>query len=273
MPPVFVGSFVLLFLTLTPKPFKWIFRIFIQKHRHDGMIRGLREEHQDPQRFIEYFEQLAMSTSEENGYELIVKETGTWLTWFNYTGATMEWRNSTGLGPVDEGRATFCVKLDIERIKAFLMNLEFDPRPGIIEQRHISNRQLRDSSGAGVDKADGKSNRRLSMVSQTRNIYTAIRLKFPMSNRDYITEQFVVRSSTACPGAQIVLSRSVESEEGSIHEGVSQKRGFIRAKIGLMGYILIPMEEDEERDVKVEQDPDNPLNEMQIEARKLKLGR
>ncbi|GMI05580.1 hypothetical protein TrVE_jg1079 [Triparma verrucosa] len=232
------SSFVLLILTLTPKPFKWIFRIFIQQDRHNGTIKGLKPEHEDQQLFVEYFETLAQASREETGYQKIVKETATWLTWSNTTGAVMEWRNSTGLGPIDEGRVTFEVPLGIEKVKEFLLNVNCDPRSAVLEHRQLGE--------ADLQRSMGTSNRRMSMVSSRRKLYTAIRLKWPMSNRDYVTEQFMVKSSRLTPGAQVIVSRSLYSEDGFLHEGISQKRGYVRAHVGLMGYLLIPLEDQDE---------------------------
>ncbi|GMI18635.1 hypothetical protein TrLO_g5769 [Triparma laevis f. longispina] len=232
------SSFILLILTLTPKPFKWIFRIFIQQDRHNGTLKGLRPEHDDQQLFVEYFETLALASREETGYQKIVKETATWLTWSNTTGAVMECRNSTGMGPIDEGRVTFEVLLGIEKVKEFLLNVNCDPRPAVLEHRQLGE--------ADLQRSMGTSNRRISMVSSRRKLYTAVRFSRPMSNRDYVTEQFMVKNSRLCPGAQVIVSRSLYSEDGFLHEGISQKRGYVRARVGLMGYLLVPLEDQDE---------------------------
>ena len=133
----------------------------------------------------------------------------------------LEWRNSEGHGPVNEGRATFNVELPIELIEEFLVNPHFEYRAGILESFKL-----------------GES------TKNTRTVYKAVRLKWPFTNRDTLMTEHTGGTRTF-RGGRIIASRSIQDEQ-LFGLKKSKQRGYVRAEIALKGYLLIPGEECEE---------------------------
>ena len=94
--------------------------------------------------------------------------------------ALLEWRNSEGYGPVNEGRATFHVQLPIELIEEFLVNSHFEYRKGVIECFKV-----------------GES------TEEMRVIYKAVRLHWPFTNRDTLMEEHTGDAAIAKGGRMI----------------------------------------------------------------------
>ncbi|GMH93508.1 hypothetical protein TL16_g12646 [Triparma laevis f. inornata] len=133
------GVFIIVIRFLS-KPFKKLLKLLTKKFEHQGGIKGITMDHDDPLAFLDYFERLAISDPEDSGYEKVVKRevVAERMDFEKETGAMLEWRNAEGGGPINEGRVTFKVNLPIDLIEEYLVNPHFEYRKGVAESfKHI----------------------------------------------------------------------------------------------------------------------------------------
>ncbi|GMH79533.1 hypothetical protein TL16_g08176 [Triparma laevis f. inornata] len=228
------------------KPFQIVIKSFANHHKHDAKLKGLGHEHDDNDIFISYFETLALSSQEDSGFTDVPLHGVESAIWLSETHAKLEWRNSHGYGPIDEGRATFTVKCPLDEVKSYIMNTDCELHPGVIEHFEIS------TLIHGVSKKMAMKLKRLSKRRYRENrriLYTGRRLPFPLSNRDSLVEQFA-QSSKLMTGAEVVVGRSI-FDENVFSIKKSKLRGFSRADIHLKGYFLRQTPHDAENSTDV----------------------
>ncbi|GMI05582.1 hypothetical protein TrVE_jg1080 [Triparma verrucosa] len=216
-----IAGVVILLARFLVGPFKKGLKVLTKKLEHSGSIKGITADHDDPLAFIDYFERLALSEPEDIGYKKVVTRevSEERLNFEKETGAFLEWRNSEGNGPIDEGRVTFKVNLPIDLIEEYLVNPHFEYRKGVAESFKV-----------------GES------TEEMRTVYKAVRLSWPFSDRDTLmTEYRAVSNHTEDDKvpARVIVSRSVEND-ALFSVKKSKQRGYVRANISLKGFLLIP---------------------------------
>ncbi|GMI18699.1 hypothetical protein TrLO_g2177 [Triparma laevis f. longispina] len=174
----------------------------------------------------------------ESGYVDVPLENAKWSTWSEQTRAKMEWRNSDGYGPINEGRVSFTIKRPVQYVKDYIVNPECEIRGGVMDHFVISTETpLRELSPKERLKAMARRSR-----ENRRVIYTGCKVAFPLANRDYLVEQFS-HSSSMHPGAEVVVGRSIYDEHlFSLKK--SAERGFRRVNVHIKGYFLRPNPSD-----------------------------
>ncbi|GMH76607.1 hypothetical protein TrLO_g8011, partial [Triparma laevis f. longispina] len=228
------AGIVLVLSSIAIKPLQLLIRAMANHHRHEGTINGLTDEHDRNSSFIKYFEKLAMSTQHESGFTDILFDGPEWSTWLIKTKAKMEWRNSDGYGPINEGRVSFTIKRPVQYVKDYIVNPECEIRGGVLDHFVISTETpLREMSPKERLKAMAMRSR-----ENRRVIYTGREVPFPLTNRDYLVEQFS-HSSSVMSGAEVVVGRSIY-EESLFSLKKSAARGFRRADVHIKGYFLTP---------------------------------
>ena len=267
-----LAGIVMVLSSMLIKPFQILIKSFANHHKHDAKLKGLGQQHDDNENFIGYFETLALSSQEvrSHGEDVIcfidILNSNTLLLllsiqdsgftdvplngvdsaiWLSETHAKLEWRNSHGYGPIDEGRVTFTVKRPLDEVKSYIMNKDCELHPGVIEHFEIS------TLIHGVSKKMAMKLKRLSKkyLENRRILYTGRRLPFPLFNRDSLMEQFA-QSSKLMTGAEVVVGRSI-FDENVFSMKKSKLRGFSRTDIHLKGYFLRQTPHDEENSTDV----------------------
>ncbi|GMI19449.1 hypothetical protein TrCOL_g8291 [Triparma columacea] len=204
------------------KPAELILGLYAPRQEHDGELKeeGAKLASLDHKAFIRFFESLALST--DAGFEDVVEDPKLkkqWFDWLNRSEAKLEWRNSTGSGPYNEGRASFTVAMELSEVRDYLLNSQCDLRFGAVEQRV-------------VERECEQSNKRV--------LYTARLLPFPYKNRDYMVEQFHDEASIT-GGGEVIVSRSLNNEDDFLPtKKQSIEQGFVRMAVKLKGYLLMP---------------------------------
>jgi len=206
------------------KPVEIALGMMAPVHVHNGELKDDREmmKTMDDNSFMNFFESLALSTCA--GFEDISddpKLREKWSDWLGRSDAKLEWRNSKGKGPYNEGRASFTVAMGIKEVREYLLNRNCDLRHCAVEHRVLE----RDCE---------RSNRRV--------LYTARCLPSPLQNRDYIVEQFHDKAPNQASG-EIIVSRSVQNEVDFLPSlKQSSNLGYMRVSVKIKGFLLWPSE-------------------------------
>ncbi|GMI40345.1 hypothetical protein TrCOL_g12999 [Triparma columacea] len=114
-----IGIFIVVFAGIV-KPVKKILRTLGKKHVHNAPLKGLTLRHRPLPAFKSYFYELVDSTEATAGWERIdakyFGKHGKGEAWLEENNAAVEWRCSTGNGPIDQCRATFSVNASMEDV-------------------------------------------------------------------------------------------------------------------------------------------------------------
>jgi hypothetical protein len=211
-----------------------------RQNEHDGVIKGLTIEHDENDAFIRYVETLALSSPYDSGFKTMYEELHgpKWLMLLGESKADIEWRNCDGNGPINEGRASFTVKLGIKHVQDFIINPTCTLLPGMLEHFAMSK---------GTPLSDLTAKERLREIARRgklnkRYVYTARTLVFPLSNRDYLVESFSCPSKTF-DGGVVVAKRSIFNDD-LMGLKASSSRGYKRINVRLAGYVLRRSDED-----------------------------
>ncbi|GMH49502.1 hypothetical protein TrVE_jg9591 [Triparma verrucosa] len=206
------------------RPLGYLMRIFNNDHRHtgEGKVIQMGEEKYEDEEFMDYFERLALSSQDESGFTKVKLDSFVWIHWVKEKKALLEWRNSEGNGPINEGRVKFRVRQSIDVIAKWLENEDCELRVSVLQHYQI-----------GPTGKDGK-----------RVRYTARKLHWPHRNRDYLVEE-VRRESKMVPCGFIFVGRSIYDDE-IFSTKKSNKLGFVRSQMKIKGYMMLPCEDDPE---------------------------
>ena len=161
----------LVFFGFLTKPLYFVMNaLFGKKNIYNGALRCMDPETtRDRSGFVQHFVRVAMSTQEEGGWEVYVKQSGKWMTFLDYSGAIVERRCSEGRGIIDETRCIFVVSWRVDRVRKWLVNENRDLRQGEVASHEI--RGQRSESGRKV-------------------LYYVRKMKEGFSRRDYLVESF-----------------------------------------------------------------------------------
>eukprot|EP00519_Triparma_laevis_P011672 CAMPEP_0182513664 /NCGR_PEP_ID=MMETSP1321-20130603/34400_1 /TAXON_ID=91990 /ORGANISM="Bolidomonas sp., Strain RCC1657" /LENGTH=700 /DNA_ID=CAMNT_0024720721 /DNA_START=124 /DNA_END=2226 /DNA_ORIENTATION=+ len=204
------------------RPLGYLMRIFNNDHRHNSEVIKMGDETYDDDEFMDYFEKLALSSPGESGFKKVKLDSFSWVHWVKEKKALLEWRNSEGNGPINEGRVRFKIRQSIDVIAKWLENEDCELRVSVLQHYQI-----------GPTGKDGK-----------RVRYTARKLHWPHRNRDYLVEE-VRRESKMVPGGFIFVGRSIYDDE-IFSTKKSNKLGFVRSQMKIKGYMMLPCEDDPE---------------------------
>ncbi|GMH50048.1 hypothetical protein TrVE_jg3030 [Triparma verrucosa] len=203
--------FIVVALGTLHAPLMWLERKFAFKHIHNARLKGMGPEvAYSVDLFIEYCKKLARSDAEEAAWLSLKKrdysvgrdEVEQWL---QETGGKLEWRCPTGDGPIEEGRVKFTVDLDLELILLYITSIKDTHKKGAGSFIYV------------IDK--GK---------DWRQIYRAVRLPWPMKQRDFVYTEHTRREEG---GDVLVCSRSSpeinqSTDELSVKAGRALKRAM-----------------------------------------------
>jgi hypothetical protein len=204
------------------RPLQYAFKIIDNDYFHDGDVITMDEDEvRDDDAFIDYFEKLALSSDADSGFQPAELRTPAWIDWAEEKGATLQWRNDCGSGPINEVRVRFRVRQSMDVIRRWLENEDCELRTAL---QHYQ---------VGPTGRDGK-----------RTLYTAKKLYFPHRNRDCLMEE-LNRESKLVPGGHVLVGRSVYNDE-IISVKKSSLLGFVRSEMKLKGYMLLPCPDDSE---------------------------
>ncbi|GMH87753.1 hypothetical protein TrST_g3113 [Triparma strigata] len=210
-----ISIFVMVVLGVLHKPLMWLLKKYDTKHIHDAPLKGMGPEVAfSVDLFVEYCKDLARSDAAKAGW-LSVENTHGWSKieqWSEETGAKVEWRCSTGDGPIDQGRVRFKVDQGIDDVRANVLSIKDTHKKGAGSFIYV------------IDKGE-----------DWRQIYRAVRLAWPWRQRDFVYTEHMRREEGE--GDVFVCSRS-SSELNETTEEFSVKAGRLRAIIRLGIYRL-----------------------------------
>ena len=219
---IFVNCIVFLIvaLGLLYKPVLGRARKLSPKHVHDAPLKGLDEEVEySDNAFLEYFKQLAESDEREAGWKTI--EDNEWglgkkkaRQWLEETGAVGSWRCANGEGPIDQFRVCFTLETPLDPVFLYLRGIKsFHP--------------LEVGSFVYViDKGE-----------DWRQVYKAVRLPWPWSQRDFVYTELTRREDNR--DVLIASRSSIELNEASGE--ISKNVGRVRGLMKLAGIRLRPV--------------------------------
>ena len=199
------------------KPFYKFVNKLNAKHVHDAPLKEMGEEvHYSVDLFFTYFKRLAESDANEAGWTpLTVKD---WSgkkkkvkEWLEETGAKAEWRNADGNGPIDQARIKYIVDADIETLLGEIKS---------IKNRHS---MTVGSFMYVLDKGE-----------DWRQIYRAIKLPWPLSQRDVVYTEHTRWE----PGGDVLICCRSSRELSDSTSELSVKAGRMRAEMRVGGYRL-----------------------------------
>lgn len=210
-----ISIFVMVVLGVLHKPLIMFLKKYDTKHIHEAPLKGMGPEvAYSVDLFVEYCKDLARSDVAKAGW-LSVEKTHGWSKieqWSQEAGAKVEWRCSTGDGPIDQGRVRFVVDQGIDEVRANVLSIKETHKKGAGSFIYV------------IDKGE-----------DWRQIYRAVRLPWPWRQRDFVYTEHERREEGE--GDVFVCSRS-SSELNEATEELSVKAGRLRAVIRLGMYML-----------------------------------
>ncbi|GMH76388.1 hypothetical protein TrLO_g509 [Triparma laevis f. longispina] len=210
-----ISIFVMVVLGVLHKPLIMFLKKYDTKHIHEAPLKGVGPEvAYSVDLFVEYCKDLARSDAAKAGW-LSVEKTHGWSKieqWSQEAGAKVEWRCSTGDGPIDQGRVRFVVDQGIDEVRSNVLSVKETHKKGAGSFIYV------------IDKGE-----------DWRQIYRAVRLTWPWRQRDFVYTEHERREEGE--GDVFVCSRS-SSELNEATEELSVKAGRLRAVIRLGMYML-----------------------------------
>jgi len=207
-------------LKLFVKPFKKLTKKLGEKHLHQAALKGVGIEHEEWEKFEEYFVQLVESEEFMAAWEPIRGKEWASQHWLEETGAVGEWRCGDGDGPRDQGRVVFEVDHGIEEVYAFLIMFG---RGGTTLACHPM-----------VDYGEG-----------VLDVYLAAGMPWPLRARDFL----VKRRAWLRGDKAMILARSIKDDDAGLKRSALQ--GRVRAWSHINGHWLETVGENRTRVVHV----------------------
>ena len=210
----------LIFLNVAGTSIKLVFRLFVEKQRHNGTLIGPTDAHKTEQSFVDYFEELALSDAATSGFCCISPSGDERISWFRKTGAKLELRNNQGYGPINEGRISFLVDQSVDKVCEHLLNNDFDQREGFDQ----------------IFK--------LGESTETKRILFSCekKLPFPFRSKDRLIEEFT--HDTKARGGKLIVSRSI-IDDSLFSLKQTRLLGYRRVNFPLRGFLMRKFDEDD----------------------------
>jgi hypothetical protein len=209
-------------LQMSSKPVHYILRRLKSTHRHKCEIRGLTEDQlYSPKKFWEYSENLLHSNMDEAGWLLTQPDLNDddFKDWVELVEVQVEWRCSSGNGPIDQIRASFVLSVNIREVKEYLLNEHCHMRHGEAERSILSSYPEK----------------------SLKRYYTCRKLMFPFNDRDFMMEEW--SGSCKREGKErswMAVARSYRDERRKDEKSSANLRRT-RGKLELYAFLLEPV--------------------------------
>jgi len=190
--------------------------MFAKNHSHGGSVRGMHAaETGDKKGFIDHFIQVSLSDEQEGGWNKFHKPVKKWTDFFAYSSAEIDFRNSTGNGPIDEYRVKVQAQSPLNIVMAYALN---------------KNREKRCYEKESY-LCGGDSN------SDYKQYYVAEGMRGLFKDRDMLIEEYsgMVEFEEKIYG--VIVRRSISNEEiYSLKKTSTMKR--VRGNVIMSGYLF-----------------------------------